>query len=149
MGLRGLLSALRRKRSGEKKLRCSFCGSRQNDVRNFISGPDVHICSRCVEVCVAVLEEDAEENPQKEGVIRTESMAFNENQVRGALRAFTDLVDVVQERFPEEVVEIRFEHQGHVLRLVAELRSGDPFACHYDLESDRAQPQPLRSRTNR
>lgn len=41
-----------------KKLSCSFCGKKHNEVRKLIAGPDAHICDECVCLCrQAVLEE--------------------------------------------------------------------------------------------
>ena len=37
---------------------CSFCGKRENQAR-LIAGPDVYICSDCVQACCDLLREDA------------------------------------------------------------------------------------------
>lgn len=41
----------------DKQLRCSFCGKLQEQVDRMIAGPGVSICSECVELCLAVLDE--------------------------------------------------------------------------------------------
>jgi hypothetical protein len=42
-----------------RKLRCSFCGRRETDVRKLISGASgVLICDGCVASCVAILDDD-------------------------------------------------------------------------------------------
>jgi ATP-dependent Clp protease ATP-binding subunit ClpX len=38
--------------------RCSFCNKPSSMVSNLISGPDVYICSDCVEICSKILEDD-------------------------------------------------------------------------------------------
>lgn len=43
----------------QRELRCSFCGKMQNQVQRLIAGPGVCICNECVELCQAVLEDDA------------------------------------------------------------------------------------------
>ncbi len=43
-----------------KELRCSFCGKKREEVVKLISGPNVHICNECVEICDAILEDDAQ-----------------------------------------------------------------------------------------
>ena len=48
-----------RNRFDDRGVRCSFCGKHQDDVDKIISGPNVTICDECVDVCNAVLEEDA------------------------------------------------------------------------------------------
>jgi hypothetical protein len=40
------------------KLRCSFCGKSQDDVRKLIAGPTVYICDECVDVCVDIIADD-------------------------------------------------------------------------------------------
>lgn len=37
-------------------LRCSFCGRSKSSAKRLISGPGVHICDQCVELCNAILE---------------------------------------------------------------------------------------------
>ena len=39
--------------------RCSFCGSRQDQVRRLVVGPAVYICDRCIRLCNEILDEDA------------------------------------------------------------------------------------------
>lgn len=42
-----------------KELGCSFCGKKQNEVLKLISGPNIHICNECIEICNAILANDA------------------------------------------------------------------------------------------
>jgi len=46
--------------SGDKHLRCSFCGKSKDSVRKFISGPSVYICNECITLCNEILAEDEE-----------------------------------------------------------------------------------------
>ena len=51
-------------RNGAKgdKLRCSFCGKNQDEVRRLIAGPTVYICDECIDLCNdIILEEGANE----------------------------------------------------------------------------------------
>ena len=50
-------------RSETKKIRCSFCGKTEDQVRRLIAGPgDIYICDRCVGLCDDILkEEEADE----------------------------------------------------------------------------------------
>ena len=44
------------------KLRCSFCGKNQDEVRRLIAGPTVYICDECIDLCNdIILEEGANE----------------------------------------------------------------------------------------
>lgn len=36
--------------------RCSFCGKKQGEVKQFIAGPGVYICDECVALCGLILE---------------------------------------------------------------------------------------------
>lgn len=53
-------------RMGELKVRCSFCGKSEEQVRKLIAGPNgVFICDDCVEICGEIIEEElAEEYAQ-------------------------------------------------------------------------------------
>lgn len=42
------------------KLRCSFCGKSQREVRKLIAGPAVYICDECIELCNDIIAEDAD-----------------------------------------------------------------------------------------
>ncbi len=50
----------------ESKLRCSFCGKPQNQVRRLVAGPGVYICDECVEICNDILKTDYDE-PKTQG----------------------------------------------------------------------------------
>ncbi len=44
------------------KLRCSFCGKNEDEVRRLIAGPTVYICDECIDLCNdIILEEGANE----------------------------------------------------------------------------------------
>jgi len=44
--------------SGNDRLKCSFCGKTQDQVKKLIAGPDVFICDECVELCNEILDEE-------------------------------------------------------------------------------------------
>ena len=44
----------------EKRVRCSFCGKAEEEVKLLISGIDAYICSDCVELCWNVLQAGTE-----------------------------------------------------------------------------------------
>ena len=45
------------------RLRCSFCGRTEQQVRKLIAGPNgVYICDECVDLCDEILEEEYQEN---------------------------------------------------------------------------------------
>ncbi|WP_017873558.1 ATP-dependent Clp protease ATP-binding subunit ClpX [Candidatus Caldatribacterium saccharofermentans] len=73
------------------KLRCSFCGKTQQEVRKLIAGPGVYICDECVELCNEILKEDSRKS-RKEFVLEElpsprEIKAFLDQYVIGQERA--------------------------------------------------------------
>ena len=80
----------------DERLRCSFCGKTQNQVRKLIAGPNgVYICDEFVDVCSEIIDEELEkdeeagrepeEAPEEEiNLIKPEEMkAFLEEYVIG------------------------------------------------------------------
>ena len=42
----------------ESRLKCSFCGKTQDQVRKLIAGPGVYICEQCVDLCNEIIEDE-------------------------------------------------------------------------------------------
>ena len=52
---------------GENKVRCSFCGKSEDQVRKLISGPEgVYICDTCIEICAEIIDEELERAEREE-----------------------------------------------------------------------------------
>ncbi len=49
----------------ESRLKCSFCGKTQDQVKKLIAGPEVYICDECVELCNEILDEEFFEQKDK------------------------------------------------------------------------------------
>ena len=49
----------------ESRLKCSFCGKTQDQVKKLIAGPEVYICDECVELCNEILDEEFFEHKDK------------------------------------------------------------------------------------
>ena len=46
-------------KGNDTKIRCSFCGKTEDQVRRLIAGPDgAFICDECVEICAGIIEEE-------------------------------------------------------------------------------------------
>src|SRR5574344_388731 len=60
-------------KSGDSRLKCSFCGKSQDQVKKLIAGPEVYICDECVELCNEILEEEFFENKDAEIVEENEA----------------------------------------------------------------------------
>ena len=55
----------------DDKIRCSFCGKSQEQVRKLIAGSNnVFICDECIELCAEILEEEFD-NHEEEGPDRS------------------------------------------------------------------------------
>ena len=58
--------------SGNDRLKCSFCGKTQDQVKKLIAGPDVFICDECVELCNEILDEEFFEGKTKNNETKAE-----------------------------------------------------------------------------
>ncbi len=52
----------------DSRLKCSFCGKSQDQVKKLIAGPEVYICDECVDLCNQILDEEFFENKEKDGI---------------------------------------------------------------------------------
>lgn len=50
----------------DSRLKCSFCGKTQDQVKKLIAGPEVYICDECVELCNEILDEEFFGGKEKE-----------------------------------------------------------------------------------
>lgn len=53
----------------DSRLKCSFCGKTQDQVKKLIAGPEVYICDECVELCNEILDEEFFEGKDKEALV--------------------------------------------------------------------------------
>ncbi|MFP4456341.1 MAG: ATP-dependent Clp protease ATP-binding subunit ClpX [Clostridia bacterium] len=45
-------------------VKCSFCGKTQEKVKKIVAGPGVYICDECIELCMAIIEEEIEQQTE-------------------------------------------------------------------------------------
>ncbi len=50
-----------------ERLKCSFCGKGQEQVRKLVAGPGVYICDECIELCNEIIEEELYNEPEERG----------------------------------------------------------------------------------
>ncbi|MEU1513137.1 ATP-dependent Clp protease ATP-binding subunit ClpX [Streptomyces sp. NPDC005811] len=93
------------------QLICSFCEKRQDEVLNIVSGPGVHICDGCVDLCAEVVSE------ARKGE-RVAGLAGGLPKPR-EIRAFLDTYVVGQERAKRSLSVAVYNHYKRV-------RSGAP-----------------------
>jgi ATP-dependent Clp protease ATP-binding subunit ClpX len=53
-----LESSIRMAKHEDSRLKCSFCGKSQDQVKKLIAGPEVYICDECVDLCNEILDEE-------------------------------------------------------------------------------------------
>ncbi len=46
------------KNDDNNKLRCSFCGKTQDQVKKLIAGPSAYICDECIDLCADIIDEE-------------------------------------------------------------------------------------------
>lgn len=46
---------------GKDTLHCSFCGKSQHEVKKLIAGPNVFVCDECVDLCVEIIQDEADD----------------------------------------------------------------------------------------
>ena len=60
------------------KIRCSFCGKTQDEVKKLIAGPNgVYICNDCIEICSDILEEEFGDYDDEDDAAELESNGIN------------------------------------------------------------------------
>lgn len=74
----------------DSRLKCSFCGKSQDQVKKLIAGPEVYICDECVELCNEILDEEFFENKDKEGAKSEESGAEKPIPKPHEIKAYLD-----------------------------------------------------------
>lgn len=52
------------KNDEKRSVRCSFCGKHQEQVTRIIAGPGAYICNECVQLCMNILDDMSETEPQ-------------------------------------------------------------------------------------
>ncbi len=80
--------------ANDSRLKCSFCGKTQDQVKKLIAGPDVYICDECVELCNEILDEEFFENKEKdskkEDEVKTEEDALKKVPKPHEIKAYLD-----------------------------------------------------------
>ena len=78
----------------DERLRCSFCGKTQDQVRKLIAGPNgAYICDECVDVCAEIIDEELE-NDEFDG--NQEEPAEQINLIKPEeMKAFLDEYDAL------------------------------------------------------
>ncbi len=81
----------------ESRLKCSFCGKTQDQVKKLIAGPEVYICDECVELCNEILDEEFFENKDAKPAETKEGEVFKDIPKPHDIKAYLDEHIVGQE----------------------------------------------------
>ncbi len=65
----------------DDKLKCSFCGKSQDQVKKLIAGPEVYICDECIELCNEILDEEFLGTKDKDSNIDVEKEKTDEKPI--------------------------------------------------------------------
>ena len=101
-------------RNNDEKIRCSFCGKSQDQVRKLIAGPNgAYICDESVDICSEIIEEELDENDVPE---ETEAQEINLIKPE-EMKAFLDDYVIGQEQ-AKKVLSVAV--YNHYKRITAE-----------------------------
>ncbi|MGQ9472448.1 MAG: ATP-dependent Clp protease ATP-binding subunit ClpX [Candidatus Caldatribacteriaceae bacterium] len=90
------------------RLRCSFCGKNQAEVKKLIAGPGVYICNECVELCNEILKEDVRG--------RKREFVLEELPSPKKIKAFLDQYVVGQERAKVVLSVAVYNHYKRIMQ---------------------------------
>jgi ATP-dependent Clp protease ATP-binding subunit ClpX len=89
--------------------RCSFCGRFQNEVKKLIAGPNAYICNECVEICTALMSENAALSDAVEPASRPKLPKPTE------IKEFLDQYVIGQEEAKKKLAVAVYQHYKRVL----------------------------------
>ncbi len=95
----------------EDKIRCSFCGKSQQQVRKLIAGPNgAYICDECIDICSEIIEEEFEED------IPEDKEALNINLLKPEeLKTFLDEYVIGQDEAKKVLSVAVYNHYKRIM----------------------------------
>ncbi len=88
-------------------IKCSFCGKTADAVAKLITGPSVHICDECVEMCNEILREDRTKT--------TTDMGMDSLPTPSEIKAYIDQYVIGQDSVKKSVCVAAYNHFKRVL----------------------------------
>lgn len=104
-------------KSSDGKVRCSFCGKPQEQVRKLIAGPNgAYICDECVDICSEIIEEEfAREEAEMEVETEAETPFEINLQKPEKLKAFLDDYVIGQDEAKKVLSVSVYNHYKRIL----------------------------------
>lgn len=101
----------------EERIRCSFCGKTDIQVRKMIAGPNgAYICDECVDICAEIIEEELEEEQQQQQMMEQPEVAEEINLLKPVeLKAFLDEYVIGQEEAKKVLSVAVYNHYKRIL----------------------------------
>ena len=95
----------------EERIRCSFCGKTDGQVRKLIAGPNgAYICDECVDICAEIIEEELEEE---------ETVAVEEEEINllkpQEMKAFLDEYVIGQDEAKKVLSVAVYNHYKRIM----------------------------------
>ena len=99
----------------EERIRCSFCGKTDVQVRKMIAGPNgAYICDECVDICAEIIEEELEEEQQQ--MVEQPEVVEEINLLKPVeLKAFLDEYVIGQEEAKKVLSVAVYNHYKRIL----------------------------------
>ncbi len=99
----------------DDRIRCSFCGKPQEQVRKLIAGPvgsDVYICDNCIDICAEIIEEELEEEESAGGREELEQINLLKPE---ELKAFLDEYVIGQDQAKKVLSVAVYNHYKRIM----------------------------------
>ncbi len=99
----------------DDRIRCSFCGKPQEQVRKLIAGPvgsDVYICDNCIDICAEIIEEELEEEETAGGREELEQINLLKPE---ELKAFLDEYVIGQDQAKKVLSVAVYNHYKRIM----------------------------------
>ena len=101
------------------KLRCSFCGKTQDQVKKLIAGPNVYICDECIDLCADIIDEEYD-------VLADKEENFNVPKPK-EIKATLDEYVIGQDRAKQALAVAVYNHYK---RIFMDAKADDDRICH-------------------
>ena len=69
----------------DRTICCSFCSKTQDQARRLIAGPGVYICDECIELCMSILEDDANLSARKSSYVEPSAVLPKPQEIKAHL----------------------------------------------------------------